>query len=149
MDFSTMVLTMYVAVEDTPEADERVLSIAVEQTLLAAELGFNPWFTEHHFRGSWHSNPIQFAAYMAPQIASDRYLGFGVLSIPYYHPVRPVESMNQLDQPDQRADALWLGQRFRGNRAGGIGDRCRVSPLRACRRGYVGSDATVVGVSDR
>ena len=33
MDFSTMVLTMYIAVEDTPEQDERVLGIAVEQSL--------------------------------------------------------------------------------------------------------------------
>ena len=51
-----MVLTMYVAVEDSPETDERILGIAVEQSLLAAQLGYNPWFTEHHFRGSWHSN---------------------------------------------------------------------------------------------
>jgi hypothetical protein len=29
MDFSTMVLTMYVAVEDSPETDERILGIAV------------------------------------------------------------------------------------------------------------------------
>jgi alkanesulfonate monooxygenase SsuD/methylene tetrahydromethanopterin reductase-like flavin-dependent oxidoreductase (luciferase family) len=97
MDFSTMVLTMYVAVEDSPETDERILGIAVEQSLLAAQLGYNPWFTEHHFRGSWHSNPIQFASYIAPQVPKDTYLGFGVLSMPYYHPVRLVESMNQLD----------------------------------------------------
>jgi alkanesulfonate monooxygenase SsuD/methylene tetrahydromethanopterin reductase-like flavin-dependent oxidoreductase (luciferase family) len=121
MDFSTMVLTMYVAVEDTPEADERVLGIAVEQTLLAAELGFNPWFTEHHFRGSWHSNPIQFAAYIAPQIASDRYLGFGVLSIPYYHPVRLVESMNQLDQLTKGRTLYGLGSGFAGIEPAGLG----------------------------
>jgi hypothetical protein len=53
MDFSTMVLTMYIAAEDGPETDERVLAIAIEESLLAAELGYNPWFTEHHFRGSW------------------------------------------------------------------------------------------------
>ena len=34
MDFSTMVLTMYVAVEDAAEADERVLNVAVEESLL-------------------------------------------------------------------------------------------------------------------
>lgn len=74
-----MVLTMYVADDDGPQADERVLGVAIEQALLAGELGFNPWFTEHHFRGPWHSNPMQFAAYIAPQLAADRYMGFGVL----------------------------------------------------------------------
>jgi alkanesulfonate monooxygenase SsuD/methylene tetrahydromethanopterin reductase-like flavin-dependent oxidoreductase (luciferase family) len=121
MDFSTMVLTMYVAVEDTPEADERVLGIAVEQSLLAAELGYNPWFTEHHFRGSWHSNPIQFAAYIAPQIPNDRYLGFGVLSLPYYHPVRLVESMNQLDQLTKGRTLYGLGSGFAGIEPAGLG----------------------------
>jgi alkanesulfonate monooxygenase SsuD/methylene tetrahydromethanopterin reductase-like flavin-dependent oxidoreductase (luciferase family) len=121
MDFSTMVLTMYVAVEDSPEADERILGIAVEQSLLAAELGYNPWFTEHHFRGAWHSNPIQFASYIAPQIPRDRYLGFGVLSIPYYHPVRLVESMNQLDQLTQGRTLYGLGSGFAGIEPPGLG----------------------------
>jgi alkanesulfonate monooxygenase SsuD/methylene tetrahydromethanopterin reductase-like flavin-dependent oxidoreductase (luciferase family) len=121
MDFSTMVLTMYVAVEDAPEADERVLGVAVEQSLLAAELGYNPWFTEHHFRGPWHSNPIQFASYIAPQIPADRYLGFGVLSIPYYHPVRLVEAMNQLDQLTKGHTLYGLGSGFAGIEPAGLG----------------------------
>jgi alkanesulfonate monooxygenase SsuD/methylene tetrahydromethanopterin reductase-like flavin-dependent oxidoreductase (luciferase family) len=121
MDFSTMVLTMYVAVEDSPEADERVLGIAVEQSLLAGELGYNPWFTEHHFRGSWHSNPIQFASFIAPQIPKDRYLGFGVLSIPYYHPVRLVEAMNQLDQLTKGHTLYGLGSGFAGIEPPGLG----------------------------
>ncbi len=121
MDFSTMVLTMYIAVEDTPEQDERVLGIAVEQSLLAAKLGFNPWFTEHHFRGSWHSSPLQFAAYIAPQIPADRYLGFGVLSLPYYHPVRLVEGMNQLDQLTKGRTLYGLGSGFAGIEPAGLG----------------------------
>jgi len=121
MDFSTMVLTMYVAVEDSPETDERILGIAVEQSLLAAELGYNPWFTEHHFRGSWHSNPIQFASYIAPQIPKDCYLGFGVLSVPYYHPVRLVEAMNQLDQLTKGHALYGLGSGFAGIEPPGLG----------------------------
>jgi alkanesulfonate monooxygenase SsuD/methylene tetrahydromethanopterin reductase-like flavin-dependent oxidoreductase (luciferase family) len=121
MDFSTMVLTMYVAVEDSSENDERILGIAVEQSLLAAELGYNPWFTEHHFRGSWHSNPIQFASYIAPQIPKDRYLGFGVLSVPYYHPVRLVEAMNQLDQLTRGHTLYGLGSGFAGIEPPGLG----------------------------
>jgi len=116
-----MVLTMYVAVEDSPETDERILGIAVEQSLLAGELGYNPWFTEHHFRGSWHSNPIQFASYIAPQIPKDRYLGFGVLSVPYYHPVRLVEAMNQLDQLTKGHTLYGLGSGFAGIEPPGLG----------------------------
>jgi len=121
MDFSTMVLTMYIAVEDDPDADERVMGIAVEQTLLAAELGFNPWFTEHHFRGPWHSNPIQFASYMVPQLSDDRYFGFGVLSTPYYNPVRLVESMNQLDQLTRGRTLYGMGSGFAGIEPPGMG----------------------------
>ena len=89
-----MVLSMYVDVGDDKGAtDERILDAAVEQSLLAGKLGFNPWYTEHHFRGPWHSSPLQFAAYIAPQLPPGRRLGFGVLSVPYYHPVRLAEQM--------------------------------------------------------
>ncbi len=116
-----MVLTMYIAAEDGPTEDERVLGIAIEQSLIAAELGYNPWFTEHHFRGPWHSNPMQFAAYIAPQIPQDRYLGFGVLSTPYYHPVRLVESMNLLDQLTKGRTLYGLGSGFAGTEPLGLG----------------------------
>ena len=116
-----MVLTMYVAADDGPDNDERVLEIAVEQALIAASLGFNPWFTEHHFRGPWHSNPTQFAAYIAPQIPKDRYLGFGVISTPYYNPVRLVESMNLLDQLTKGRTLFGLGSGFAGTEPLGLG----------------------------
>jgi alkanesulfonate monooxygenase SsuD/methylene tetrahydromethanopterin reductase-like flavin-dependent oxidoreductase (luciferase family) len=121
MDFSTMVLTMYVAVEDDPDADERILAVALDESLLAAELGFNPWLTEHHFRGPWHSNPIQFASYIAPQIPDDRFIGFGVLSLPYYHPVRLVESMNLLDQLTRGRTLFGMGSGFPGLEPLGLG----------------------------
>lgn len=121
MDFSTMVLTMYLPPEDGPESDERILGVAIEQSLLAGELGFNPWFTEHHFRGPWHSNPMQFAAYIAPQLPAERYLGFGVLSTPYYHPVRLVESMNLLDQLTRGRTLYGLGSGFPGTEPAGLG----------------------------
>lgn len=121
MDFSTMILTMYIAAVDSPDNDERVLGIAIEQSLLAAELGYNPWFTEHHFRGAWHSNPMQFAAYIAAQIPPERYLGFGVLSTPYYNPVRLVESMNLLDQLTRGHTLYGLGSGFPGNEPAGLG----------------------------
>ena len=121
MDFSTMVLTMYLAAEDSAAEDERVLQIAVDESLLAGELGFNPWYTEHHFRGPWHSNPMQFAAYVAPQLPDHLFFGFGVLSLPYYHPVRLVESMNMLDQLTKGRTLFGLGSGFPGVEPAGLG----------------------------
>ncbi|MSQ19243.1 MAG: LLM class flavin-dependent oxidoreductase [Betaproteobacteria bacterium] len=121
MDFSTMILSMYVAAIDGPDEDERVIDVAIEQSLLAGQLGFNPWFTEHHFRGPWHSNPMQFAAFLAPQLPPDRYLGFGVLSTSYYHPVRLVESMNLLDQLTKGRTLYGLGSGFPGKEPAGMG----------------------------
>jgi len=121
MDFSTMILTMYLASDEGLGEDERVLDIAIEQSLAAAHLGFNPWFTEHHFRGPWNSQPMEFAAYIAGQIPKDRYLGFGVLSTPYYHPVRLVESMNLLDQLTKGHTLFGLGSGFPGLEPLGLG----------------------------
>jgi alkanesulfonate monooxygenase SsuD/methylene tetrahydromethanopterin reductase-like flavin-dependent oxidoreductase (luciferase family) len=114
MEFSTMILSMYLDDDDSREADERLLNCAIEQSILAGSLGYNPWSTEHHFRGPWHSSPMQFAAYIAPQIPADRYLGFGVLSVPYYHPVRLVEQMNLLDQLTRGHTLFGLGSGFPG-----------------------------------
>ena len=114
MDFSTLVLTMYLDVQDQPEDDEKILDVAIDQSLTAAELGMNPFYTEHHFRGSWHSNPMQFASYLAPQIPADRYLGFAVLSMGFYHPVRLVEQMNLLDQLTKGHALYGLGSGFPG-----------------------------------
>jgi alkanesulfonate monooxygenase SsuD/methylene tetrahydromethanopterin reductase-like flavin-dependent oxidoreductase (luciferase family) len=116
-----MVLTMYMDVDDAPEDDERILAIAVEQSLLAAQLGFNPFFTEHHFRGPWHSSPLQFASYIAPQLPPDVYMGFGVLSLGYYHPVRLAESMNLLDQLTKGKVVFGVGSGFPGVEPGGMG----------------------------
>src|SRR5262249_12643377 len=91
VDFSTMVLSMWVDADDDPARDESILQAAVDQSLLAGRLGFNPWYTEHHFRGPWHSAPLEFAAYIAPQLPPERRLGFGVLGVPHHHPVRLVE----------------------------------------------------------
>ena len=121
MDFSTMVFNMYVATEDSADADERVMSVAIEQALTAASLGFNPWFTEHHFRGAWHSSPLQFASYIAAKLPEDRYLGFGVLSTPYYNPVRLLESMNLLDQLTKGHTLYGMGSGFAGTEPLGLG----------------------------
>src|SRR6185437_8731453 len=66
------------------------------------------------FRGSWNASPMQFAAYIAPQIPAERYLGFGVLLLPFYHPVRLVEQMNLLDQLTKGHTLFGLGSGFAG-----------------------------------
>jgi alkanesulfonate monooxygenase SsuD/methylene tetrahydromethanopterin reductase-like flavin-dependent oxidoreductase (luciferase family) len=97
MQFSAMTMNMFFPNTDDGDDDNRIIDMAAKQAIGFAELGYHVWFTDHHFRGPWHSNPLQFASYIAPLIPRDRYLGFGVLSIPFYHPVRLVESMNLLD----------------------------------------------------
>lgn len=121
MEFSTLVLTMYLDCEDQPEDDEKILDVAIDQSLTCAELGMNPFYTEHHFRGPWHSTPMQFAAYMAPQMPADRYLGFAVLSLPFYHPVRVVEGMNLLDHLTKGHALYGLGSGFPGIEPAGMG----------------------------
>lgn len=116
-----MVLSMWVDADDDPARDESILQAAIDQSLLAGELGFNPWYTEHHFRGPWHSAPLQFAAYVAPQLPSERRLGFGVLGVPHHHPVRLVEQMNLLDQLTRGRALFGVGSGFRGIEPAGAG----------------------------
>jgi alkanesulfonate monooxygenase SsuD/methylene tetrahydromethanopterin reductase-like flavin-dependent oxidoreductase (luciferase family) len=116
-----MTLNMYFPVDDTEKDDQRIIQAAVEQSIYFAELGYNPWYTDHHFRGPWHSNPLQFASYVAPLIPRDRYLGFGLLSIPFYHPLRLVESMNLLDQLTQGKVLYGLGSGWQGHEPAGLG----------------------------
>lgn len=116
-----MVLSMWVDADDDPARDESILQAAIDQSLLAGRLGFNPWYTEHHFRGPWHSAPLEFAAYIAPQLPEDRYLGFGVLGVPHHHPVRLVEQMNLLDQLTKGRALFGAGSGFRGIEPAGAG----------------------------
>jgi alkanesulfonate monooxygenase SsuD/methylene tetrahydromethanopterin reductase-like flavin-dependent oxidoreductase (luciferase family) len=121
MQFSAMTMNMFFPNTDDPGDDNRIIDMAVEQSIWFAELGYHVWFTDHHFRGPWHSNPMQFAAYVAPLIPRDRYMGFGVLSIPFYHPVRLVESMNLLDQMTKGKVLFGVGSGWQGTEPAGLG----------------------------
>ena len=103
------------------ENAQRIIDMAVAQSIWFAELGYHVWFTDHHFRGPWHSNPMQFASYVAPLIPSDRYMGFGVLSVPFYHPLRLVESMNLLDQMTKGKVLFGVGSGWQGTEPAGLG----------------------------
>jgi alkanesulfonate monooxygenase SsuD/methylene tetrahydromethanopterin reductase-like flavin-dependent oxidoreductase (luciferase family) len=121
MQFSAMTMNMFFPDYDDPEEDHRIIQMTVEQSIWLAELGYNVWFTDHHFRGPWHSNTLQFAAYVAPQLPPERYIGFGVLSIPFYHPVRLVESMNLLDQLTKGKVLFGVGSGWQGTEPNGLG----------------------------
>jgi alkanesulfonate monooxygenase SsuD/methylene tetrahydromethanopterin reductase-like flavin-dependent oxidoreductase (luciferase family) len=121
MQFSAMTMNMFFPGNDDPDDDHRIIDMAVEQSIWFAELGYHVWFTDHHFRGPWHSNPLQFAAYVAPLIPRDRYIGFGVLSIPFYHPVRLVESMNLLDHLTKGKVLFGVGSGWQGTEPTGLG----------------------------
>jgi alkanesulfonate monooxygenase SsuD/methylene tetrahydromethanopterin reductase-like flavin-dependent oxidoreductase (luciferase family) len=121
MQFSAMTMNMFFPDYDDPGEDHGIIQMTVEQSIWLAELGYNVWFTDHHFRGPWHSNTLQFAAYVAPQLPPDRYLGFGVLSIPFYHPLRLVESMNLLDQLTDGRVLFGVGSGWPGIEPTGLG----------------------------
>ncbi len=121
MEFSAMTLNMFFPDYQSPDHDHETIVLATKQSIWLAGLGFNPWYTDHHFRGPWHSNPIQFASYIAPQISPERYIGFGVLSAPFYHPVRLVESMNLLDQLTRGKTLFGLGSGWQGTEAEALG----------------------------
>jgi len=121
MQFSAMTMNMFFPSNDDPGDDTRIIDMAVAQSIWFAELGYHVWFTDHHFRGPWHSNPMQFASYVAPLIPRDRYMGFGVLSVPFYHPVRLVESMNLLDQMTKGKVLFGVGSGWQGTEPAGLG----------------------------
>lgn len=121
MQFSAMTMNMFFPSNDDPGDDTRIIDMTVAQSVWLAELGYHVWFTDHHFRGPWHSNPMQFASYVAPLIPSDRYIGFGVLSVPFYHPVRLVESMNLLDQQTKGKVLFGVGSGWQGTEPDGLG----------------------------
>jgi alkanesulfonate monooxygenase SsuD/methylene tetrahydromethanopterin reductase-like flavin-dependent oxidoreductase (luciferase family) len=116
-----MTMNMFFPDYDDPGEDHRIIQMTADQSIWLAELGYNVWFTDHHFRGPWHSNTLQFAAYIAPQLPRDRYIGFGVLSIPFYHPLRLVESMNLLDHLTQGRVLFGVGSGWPGVEPTGLG----------------------------
>jgi alkanesulfonate monooxygenase SsuD/methylene tetrahydromethanopterin reductase-like flavin-dependent oxidoreductase (luciferase family) len=121
MQFSAMTLNMFFPDYEDPDGDHRIIQLAAEQSVWLAQLGYHPWYTDHHFRGPWHSNPMQFAAYVVPQIPRDRYVGFGLLSMPFYHPLRLVESMNLLDHLTEGRALFGVGSGWQGTEPESLG----------------------------
>jgi alkanesulfonate monooxygenase SsuD/methylene tetrahydromethanopterin reductase-like flavin-dependent oxidoreductase (luciferase family) len=121
MQFSAMTMNMYLPDYLEPADDHRIINMTVEQSVWLAELGYNVWFTDHHFKAPWNSNIMQFAAFVLPRIPRERYVGFGVLSIPFYHPLRLVESMNLLDHLSEGRVLFGVGSGWQGTEPAALG----------------------------
>lgn len=84
-----------------PDQDRFVMQAMLRHALHAEDAGFQAVFTpDHHFTGyaPWASDPMMFAAWLAPQFKKKTTLGFSVTSVPLHSPVRFAERVNLLDQ---------------------------------------------------
>ena len=79
--------------------DHRVIEETLEQCILADEVGFDyVWLVEHHFLTGFSASPCPEVFYGALSRLTKRIrLGFGVVILPYHHPVRVAERVAFLD----------------------------------------------------
>ena len=80
--------------------DQAVVEETIEQCILADEMGFDyVWFVEHHFLTTFSSSPCPEVMFGALSRLTKRIrLGFGVVILPYHHPVRVAERVAMVDQ---------------------------------------------------
>jgi alkanesulfonate monooxygenase SsuD/methylene tetrahydromethanopterin reductase-like flavin-dependent oxidoreductase (luciferase family) len=84
-----------------PDAEERLLTDALDQVELADRLGYDAvWEVEHHFLEEYsHSSASDVFLAAASQRTRNIRLGFGILPLPpgYQHPARVAETVATLD----------------------------------------------------
>ena len=83
-----------------PQLDAHaVIEETIEQCMLAEEMGFDAiWFVEHHFLTTFSMSPCPEILLSALAVQTKRIrLGFGVVVLPYHHPVRVAERIAMLD----------------------------------------------------
>ena len=80
--------------------DHAVIEETIEQCILADEMGFDAvWFVEHHFLTTFSSSPCPEVIFGALSRLTKRIrLGFGVVILPYHHPIRVAERVAMVDQ---------------------------------------------------
>jgi len=80
--------------------DHAVIEETIEQCILADEMGFDAvWFVEHHFLTTFSESPCPEVIFGALSRLTKRIrLGFGVVILPYHHPVRVAERIAMVDQ---------------------------------------------------
>jgi alkanesulfonate monooxygenase SsuD/methylene tetrahydromethanopterin reductase-like flavin-dependent oxidoreductase (luciferase family) len=79
--------------------DHAVIEETLQQCVLADEMGFDTvWFVEHHFLTSFSMSPCPEVIFGALSRLTKRIrLGFGVVILPYHHPVRVAERVAMVD----------------------------------------------------
>ena len=79
--------------------DHAVIEETIEQCILADEMGFDAvWFVEHHFLTTFSESPCPEVIFGALSRLTKRIrLGFGVVILPYHHPVRVAERVAMVD----------------------------------------------------
>ena len=79
--------------------DHAVIEETIQQCVLADEMGFDTvWFVEHHFLTSFSMSPCPEVLFGALSRLTKRIrLGFGVVILPYHHPVRVAERVAMVD----------------------------------------------------
>src|SRR3989441_1273758 len=79
--------------------DHAVIEDTLQQCILADEVGFDAvWFVEHHFLTSFSMSPCPEIMFGALSRLTKRIrLGFGVVILPYHHPVRVAERVAMVD----------------------------------------------------
>ena len=83
-----------------PELDDHaVIEETIEQVCLADEMGFDyVWFVEHHFLTTFSMSPCPEVIFGAlSRLTKNIRLGFGVVILPYHHPVRVAERVAMVD----------------------------------------------------
>ena len=80
--------------------DHAVVEETIEQCVLADQMGFDAvWFVEHHFLTTFSSSPCPEVIFGAlSRLTKNIKLGFGVVILPYHHPVRVAERVAMVDQ---------------------------------------------------
>ena len=84
----------------SPTTDpHRMLEETIEQCILADETGWDTvWFVEHHFLTNFSMSPCPEVMLSALSRLTKRIrLGFGVVILPYHHPVRVAERIAMVD----------------------------------------------------
>jgi len=79
--------------------DQAVVEETLAQCVLADEMGFDTvWFVEHHFLTTFSGSPCPEVMFGALSRMTKRIrLGFGVVILPYHHPVRVAERVAMVD----------------------------------------------------
>ena len=79
--------------------DHAVIEETLEQCILADQMGFDAvWFVEHHFLTTFSQSPCPEVIFGALARLTKRIrLGFGVVILPYHHPIRVAERIATVD----------------------------------------------------